>query len=141
MYDPAHFLPSFVWRAARDGSIQYGNPWACRYLGIAAPDLVGRHWQAFVHPEDVQPVLDALRQMRDGTLLRNVDVRLLRADGTFRWHTLHLQARRDEDGQINDTVGVAIDVHECRHAWAMYEAGERRLKAAFARAWARGNGT
>jgi PAS domain S-box-containing protein len=132
MYDPAHFLPSFVWRASRDGVIQYGNPWACRYLGIASPELVGRHWKAFIHPEDVQPVLDALRQMRDGTLLRNVDVRLLRADGAFRWHTLHLQARRDDDGQISDTVGVAIDIHECRHAWAMYEAGERRLKAAFA---------
>jgi PAS domain S-box-containing protein len=132
MHDPAHFLPSFVWRAARDGLIQYGNPWACRYLGLPFPELVGRHWKAFVHPDDVQPVLEALRQMRDGTLLRNVDVRLLRADGAFRWHTLHLQARRDEEGQIGDTVGVAIDIHECRHAWAMYEAGERRLKAAFA---------
>jgi PAS domain S-box-containing protein len=132
MHDPAHFLPSFVWRAARDGIIQYGNPWACRYLGIAFPELVGRHWKDFIYPDDTQPVLEALRLMRDGTLLRNVDVRLLRADGAYRWHTLHLQARRDEDGQISDTVGVAIDIHECRHAWAMYEAGERRLKAAFA---------
>ncbi|SAK66857.1 PAS domain-containing hybrid sensor histidine kinase/response regulator [Caballeronia ptereochthonis] len=132
MYDPAHFLPSFVWRAARDGVIQYANPWACRYLGIPFPELVGRHWKAFVQPDDIPPVLDALRQMRDGTLLRNVDVRLLRADGAFRWHTLHLQARRDEQGQIADTVGVAIDIHECRHAWALYEASERRLQAAFA---------
>ncbi|WP_244817983.1 PAS domain-containing protein [Caballeronia sp. Lep1P3] len=132
MHDPAHFLPSFVWRAARDGLIQYANPWASRYLGIASEELIGRHWQAFVHPDDVKDILDALRQMRDGTLLRNVDVRLLRADGEFRWHTLHLQARRDEDGQIGDTVGVAIDIHECRHAWALYEASERRLQAAFA---------
>ncbi|SAK44956.1 PAS/PAC sensor hybrid histidine kinase [Caballeronia hypogeia] len=132
MHDPAHFLPSFVWRAARDGVIQYANPWACRYLGVAFPELVGRHWKAFVHPDDIPPVLDALRQMRDGTLLRNVDVRLLRHDGAFRWHTLHLQSRRDEEGQIGDTVGVAIDIHECRHAWSMYEASERRLQAAFA---------
>ncbi|SAL25234.1 PAS/PAC sensor hybrid histidine kinase [Caballeronia arvi] len=132
MHDPAHFLPSFVWRAARDGVIQYANPWACRYLGVPFPELVGRHWQAFVHPDDIPPVLDALRQMRDGTLLRNVDVRLLRADAAFRWHTLHLQARRDEEGHIADTVGVAIDIHECRHAWEMYEASERRLQAAFA---------
>jgi len=132
MHDPAHFLPSFVWRAARDGIIQYGNPWACRYLGIAPEELARRHWQAFVHPDDVAPVLDALRQMRDHALLRDVDVRLLRHDGEFRWHTLHLQARRDEQGKISDTVGVAIDIHECRHAWELYEASERRLQAAFA---------
>ncbi|MDR5816579.1 PAS domain-containing protein [Caballeronia sp. LZ033] len=132
MHDPAHFLPSFVWRAARDGTIQYANPWACRYLGVALAELSGRHWNAFVHSDDIPPVLDALRLMRDGTLLRNVDVRLLRADGAFRWHTLHLQARRDEEGLIGETVGVAIDIHECRHAWAMYEASERRLQAAFA---------
>ncbi|GAB5095581.1 PAS domain-containing protein [Caballeronia sp. LP006] len=132
MHDPAHFLPSFVWRAARDGTIRYANPWACRYLGIAMPELEGRHWDAFVHPDDIPPVLDALRQMRDGTLLRNVDVRLLRADGAYRWHTLHLQARRDDEGEFGDTVGVAIDIHESRHAWALYEASERRLQAAFA---------
>ncbi|MBP0588554.1 PAS domain-containing protein [Paraburkholderia sp. LEh10] len=131
MHDPAHFLPSFVWRADRDGVIRYANPWASRYLGISAPEIVGRHWKDFVHPDDIAPVLDALRQMRDGNLLRNVDVRLLRADGAFHWHTLHLQVQRDETGRIGDTVGVATDVHQCRHAWAMYEASERRLQAAF----------
>jgi PAS domain S-box-containing protein len=131
MYDPAHFLPSFVWRADRAGSILYANPWASRYLGIPALELVGRHWKDFVHNDDINPVLGALRQMRDGTLLRNVDVRLLRADGAHRWHTLHLQAQRDDAGRIGDTVGVATDIHECRHAWAMYEASERRLQSAF----------
>jgi PAS domain S-box-containing protein len=131
MYDPAHFLPSFVWRADRDGTIRYANPWASRYLGVPAQDIAGRHWKDFTHPDDIGPILDALRQMRDGNLLRNVEVRLLRADGTFRWHTLHLQAQRDESGRISDTVGVATDVHEARHAWAMYEASERRLRAAF----------
>jgi PAS domain S-box-containing protein len=131
MHDPAHFLPSFVWRADREGTIQYANPWASRYLGIPAREIVGRSWQAFVHPDDIAPVLEALRTMRDGSLLRNVEVRLRRADGAFHWHVLHLQAQRDTAGRIGDTVGVATDIHHCRDAWAMYEASERRLKAAF----------
>jgi len=131
MYDPAHFLPSFVWRADRDGIVRYVNPWASRYLGIPAPEIIGRSWREFVHPKDINSVLDALRTMHDGSLLRNVDVRLLRSDRVFHWHTLHLQAQRDESGRIADTVGVATDIHQCRHAWEMYEASERRLKAAF----------
>ena len=131
MYDPAQFLPSFVWRADRDGVVRYANPWASRYLGIPAEQIIGRTWREFVHPDDIDTVLDAVRQMRDGNLLRNAEVRLLRVDGAFRWHTLHLQAQRDESGRIGDTVGVATDIHHCRHAWAMYEASERRLKAAF----------
>ncbi|MGF6442228.1 hybrid sensor histidine kinase/response regulator [Paraburkholderia youngii] len=131
MNDPAHFLPSFVWRADRDGVVRYANPWTSRYLGIPALELVGMHWKAFVHPDDIDHVLDAVRQMRDGTLLGNVEVRLLRADGEYRWHVLHLQAERDASGRIGETVGVATDIHQARHAWAMYEASERRLKAAF----------
>ncbi|MGA7782095.1 MAG: PAS domain S-box protein [Paraburkholderia sp.] len=128
---PAKFLPAFVWRASRDGSILYANPWACRYLGGPPEQVIGRHWRTFVHEEDIDAVLDAVRQIKDGPLLRNVDVRLVRADGAFRWHTLHLQATRDEHGNISDTVGVAIDIHESRHTRALYEASERRLRAAF----------
>jgi len=28
-------------------------------------------------------------------------------------------------------IGVGIDIHQCKHAWEMYEASERRLQAAF----------
>ncbi|RFU48384.1 PAS domain-containing protein [Paraburkholderia sp. DHOC27] len=128
---PARFLPAFVWRASRDGSIIYANPWAYRYLGALPDAVIGLNWRTFVHEKDVAAVLDAVRQTKDGPLLRNADVRLLRADGEFRWHTLHLQATRDQHGNIADTVGVAIDIHESRYAWALYEANERRLRAAF----------
>lgn len=128
---PARFLPAFVWRASRDGLIQYANPWAVRYLGVRSETVIGQHWKAFVDPADVDSVIDAVRHSRDAPLLRNVDVRLRREDGAFRWHTLHLQASRDAQGNIADTVGVAIDVHECKHAWALYEASEQRLRAAF----------
>jgi PAS domain S-box-containing protein len=131
MHDPAHFLPSFVWRADRDGVIRYANPWASRYLGRPALELIGLHWKAFTHSDDIDKVLDAVRRMRDGTLPGYVEVRLLRADGEYRWHTLHLQPELDESGRIADTMGVATDIHEARHARAMYEASERRLKAAF----------
>ncbi|SAK64041.1 histidine kinase [Caballeronia arationis] len=128
---PARFLPAFVWRASRDGGILYANPWACLYLGVPYDKLLGQHWKVFVYPDDIAFVIDAVRQMTGRALLRNVDVRLMRADGVFRWHTLHLQATRDELGGIADTVGVAIDIHECKHAWELYEASERRLQAAF----------
>jgi PAS domain S-box-containing protein len=87
---PARFLPAFVWRASRDGTILYANPWACKYLGVSSEKLVGQHWNVFVNRDDIEHVLDAVRQMSGLALLRNVDVRLLRADGVFRWHTLHL---------------------------------------------------
>ncbi|WP_345814512.1 PAS domain S-box protein [Paraburkholderia sp. PREW-6R] len=128
---PARFLPAFVWRASRDGLIRYANPWAIRYLGLPPDAVIGQHWKAFVAADDVSAVLEAVRLSKDAPLLRNVDVRLRRADGDFRWHTLHLQASRDAQGEIADTVGVAIDMHECKDAWALYEASERRLRAAF----------
>ena len=129
--DPAHFLPSFVWHAAPNGRIEYVNPWTCSYLGLTAQALRGMHWKAFVHPDDMAPVIDAWGLMLEGASLQDVDVRIRRTDGFYRWHTLHLQTVRDEAGQIVQAVGVAVDIHQCRHAWEMYEASERRLQAAF----------
>ena len=129
--DPAHFLPSFVWHAAPDGRIEYVNPWTCSYLGKTAEALHGMHWKAFVHPDDMARVIDSWRPMLEGASLRDVDVRIRRTDGLYRWHTLHLQAIRDEGGHIVQAIGVAIDIHQCKHAWEMYEASERRLQAAF----------
>jgi PAS domain S-box-containing protein len=129
--DPAHFLPSFVWRAAPNGRIQYVNPWSCSYLGKIEADLLGMHWKAFVDPGDAALVIDVWLAMVQGTPLQEVDVRLRRADGMYRWHTLHLQAVLDDDGEIAQAVGVAIDIHHARRAWEMYEASERRLQAAF----------
>jgi PAS domain S-box-containing protein len=129
--DPAHFLPSFVWHAAPDGRIEYVNPWTCTYLGKTAEALHGMHWKAFVHPDDMARVIDSWRPMLKGASLRDVDVRIRRTDGLYRWHTLHLQAVRDEGGHIVQAIGVAIDIHQCKHAWEMYEASEQRLQAAF----------
>jgi PAS domain S-box-containing protein len=129
--DPAHFLPSFVWRAAPNGRIQYANPWSCSYLGMMEADLLGMHWKAFVDPADAALVIDVWLAMVQGTPLQEVDVRLRRADGMYRWHTLHLQAVLDDNGEIAQAVGVAIDIHHARRAWEMYEASERRLQAAF----------
>ena len=129
--DPAHFLPSFVWHAAPNGRIEYVNPWTCSYLGQSAQALRGMDWKAFVHPDDMSPVINAWRLMLEGDLLQDVDVRIRRTDGHYRWHTLHLQAIRDEPGQIVQAVGVAVDIHHCKHAWELYEASERRLQAAF----------
>jgi PAS domain S-box-containing protein len=129
--DPAHFLPSFVWHAAPDGRIEYVNPWTCSYLGLAAEALRGMHWKAFVHPDDMAPVIDSWGTMQRGATLQAVDVRIRRADGLYRWHTLHLQVIRDDGGSIVQAIGVAIDIHRCKHAWELYETSERRLQAAF----------
>jgi PAS domain S-box-containing protein len=131
LLDPAHFLPSFVWRAAPDGRIRFVNPWTCSYLGMSADALLDKHWKAFVEPSDQILVIDAWQAMVAGSPLQEVDVRLRRADGAYRWHTLHLQTVLDERGQIAEAVGVAIDIHHARHAWQMYKASERRLQAAF----------
>jgi len=48
--------------------------------------------------DDMARVIDSWRPILEGASLRDVDVRLRRTDGLYRWHTLHLQAIRDEAG-------------------------------------------
>lgn len=63
---------------------------ACeRFIGLRPDDVVGKNAWAFVHPEDVAAMASARSAPLDDGL--PVDVRVLCADGSYRWLTL--QAR------------------------------------------------
>ena len=108
----AESVPHIAWIAASDGSTEYFNRWGCAYTGLPA---YGQEWLSLVHPDDAERAQREWEYAtRAGTLL-DVECRMRRADGSFRWHavrSLPLEAGNGEPAV--KWIGTATDVDERR---------------------------
>lgn len=61
------------------------NPQWERALGYRIEELTGRRFLDFIHPDDVEPTLKILEQLRDQATILNFVNRYRRKDGSYRW--------------------------------------------------------
>ena len=108
----AESIPHIVWMADPDGSTEYFNRRGCEYTGFPAGATYGWDWLSLVHPDDAER---AQRRWVDATRtesLFELECRIRRADGNFRWHSVRSLPLRDGDGQIVKWIGTAIDIDD-----------------------------
>ncbi|MBV9773278.1 MAG: PAS domain S-box protein, partial [Gemmatimonadetes bacterium] len=112
----AETLPAHVWTARPDGSLDFVSERTARYFGTTSERLVGEGWQNVVHPEDIPSVLERwTRSLATGEPYE-VEFRLLRHDGAYRWHLGRALAMRDAGGGIAAWFGVNADIDDQKHA-------------------------
>lgn len=127
-------IPQQVWTARPDGALDYVNQQVTEYFGRSFDDMLGVGWVDLVHSEDLH-----------GTLLRwthalatgqdyEVDFRLRRADGCYRWHIARACAIFNAQGEITQWVGASTDITSLKEAEAALAVSEAHLAEAQARA-------
>ena len=93
-----------VWRTSRDlfvlcgfdGLYRSANPAWTSALGYAPAELVGMRFDALVHPEDLPATGREFERLVRGTVIRDFDIRLRAADGSYRWYSWHCIPEGDE---------------------------------------------
>ncbi|WP_223649135.1 PAS domain-containing protein [Hymenobacter psoromatis] len=105
-------LPVFVWTATAAGQRDYFNPRWLEYTGKALADEQGEQWLADLHPDDRERVRTQWAQAVVAGTPYQVEYRLRRHDGQYRWILSRAHPRRDADGQISLWVGGATDIHD-----------------------------
>jgi PAS domain S-box-containing protein len=118
--------PQIVWFAGPDGLITYLNPYWYEYTGASEKKSLGTGWNAMIHPEDRDQVVDALQQAVKEGKDYEVELRLRAKDGTYCWFLVRSRAARDEFGKVNASLGIAIDIEQRKkaeeEAWAASQA-------------------
>src|SRR5260370_445474 len=108
--------PSLIHTGMPDGYLDFFNQTWLRYIGRPVEDLQGWKWTAFIHPEDVEGIVEEWRaSLASGEPFLH-EARVLRADGEYRWMLHHKVAVRDERGQIVKWDGSSIDIEERKRA-------------------------
>jgi PAS domain S-box-containing protein len=119
-------MPQQVWTARPDGALDYVNDRCVDYFGVEAHELLAAGWTGVLHPEDVPRALERWRLSLVSGEAYEIDFRLRRADGLYRWHLGRAVAVRDDAGEVASWLGTNTDVDDQRRA----EEAQRFLLAA-----------
>jgi PAS domain S-box-containing protein len=108
--------PQVIWFSTPDGGLTYCNPYWYEYTGLSCDDTLGDKWTAAIHPEDRHAVLDIWNRAVDRSEDYEIEFRLRRADGAYRWFLARGRPIRDDSGKITGWLGIALDIEERRTA-------------------------
>ncbi|HEX6320733.1 MAG TPA: PAS domain-containing protein [Burkholderiales bacterium] len=126
-------LPVMLWRARPDLSCDYLSPQWLEFTGYTEAQALGDGWSRGMHPEDLARWLDTCLRAFDAREPFEIEYRLRRRDGEYRWMLDRAQPRFSADGLFQGFVGACIDIHERKRAeqeTARALERERRLRLA-----------
>lgn len=108
-------MPQIVWVTRPDGwHLQYNQHWF-DFTGLTLEESLGHGWNPAFHPDDRQR---AAKQWQEATATETpyeIEYRLRRADGVYRWMLGRALPFRDSSGQIVKWFGTCTDIHELKN--------------------------
>ena len=123
-------IPSMAWSAAADGTAEFFNRRWLDYAGLTADQVQGWGWTAAIHPDDLNVLLDYWRTTMALGQSGEIEARLRRFDGVYRWFLFRATPSFDENGRVVKWYGTNTDVEELKRA----EQALRRSEAYLAEA-------
>src|ERR1700728_214201 len=108
--------PALIHTARPDGYLDFFNRRWLDFTGQPLEKLLGWGWASCIHPDEVEPFVQKMRDSFAGGESFQETSRVRRADGVYRW-MLHLKAPlRNSDGIIIKWFGSSIDIEERKRA-------------------------
>ena len=101
---PLHHSPDVVALYEADGTLRYISPSVADVLGYSPEEMTGRVTIDLVHPDDVEPMIDAMLQVGDAGPAKPVVFRVRHADGRWRHLEVMLKDLSDDPDVGGSTV-------------------------------------
>jgi len=126
----ANTAPVLIWMAGTDKLCTYLNrPWL-EFTGRPLEADLGNGWTELVHPDDRSRLLDTYMQVFDRRGRFEMEYRLRRHDGEYRWVSDLGVPRFNPDGSFAGYIGSCIDVTERKIAEeALTNMGRKLIEA------------
>jgi PAS domain S-box-containing protein len=122
-------IPTLAWCNLPDGSNEFLNKGWHEYTGLSPEESHGWGWQVAFHPEDVLPLMEKWRKMLVSGESDEIEARLRRHDGVYRWFLIRAQALRNDSGKIVRWYGTSTDIEDRKQAEEALHSSERNLAA------------
>jgi PAS domain S-box-containing protein len=119
-------IPTLVWRARPDGVPDFLNQPALDYTGLS-PDQAETGWPRAFHPDDKKAMLVKWSAIRASGMPGELEARLRRFDGEYRWFLFRGVPLRDEQGNIVKWYGSSTDIEDRKRAEEQLRRSEAKL--------------
>ena len=121
-------IPTLVWSAQPDGSAKFFNQRWLDYTGLSTQQASDSGWTAALHPEDRGRLTDYWGHLLVSGKAGEMEARLRRYDGEYRWFLFRAEPVRDNDGKISKWYGANTDIEDRKRAEALLAAEKRTLE-------------
>ena len=130
----ADLLPQLVWTCTDDGKCDYLSRQWVEYTGIPEHEQLEFGWLLQVHPEDHDRVIATWNQSAATGTNLDVEFRIRRFDGAYRWFKTRAVPLRDADNQIARWFGSNTDIEDLKLAESAVRESEELFRVTFEQA-------
>ena len=123
----AHTAPVMIWMSDSERQITYLNQTWLDYTGWPFDAALGHRWIDILHPDDVERCRDVYEKAFEQREPYQVEYRLRRHDGDYRWVATVGVPRYDVDGSFVGFIGTGVDIMERKQAEEALSAVSQRL--------------
>ena len=109
-------LPVLAWSALPDGTVEFFNQRWLDYTGLSPEQAQGWGWAEAVHHDDLGRITNYWQSMITTGGSGEIEARLRRFDGDYRWFLFRADPMRDESGAILKWYGTNTDIDDRRRA-------------------------
>ena len=127
----AESMPQLVWTCDAEGQCDYISRQWVEYTGIDAAPQLGLGWLEQVHPDDKTTMFAAWQKALDTGIPFDVEFRIRRHDGVYRWFMTRARQIRDDSGRIIKWYGSNTDIEDIKQSEARAREGEQRLQTIY----------
>jgi PAS domain S-box-containing protein len=109
-------LPGLIWTALPDGRIDFVNQRWCEYSHLGVDEAHGGGWQTAIHPVDLPGLLERWRSILVSGEPGELEARLRRFDGEYRWFLFRASPIADASGHLVKWCGTGTDIEDRKRA-------------------------
>src|ERR1700758_3624909 len=121
-------IPTLAWSILPDGSNEFLNKRWHEYTGLSPEESHGSGWQVAIHTEDRALLLEKWQVLLSSGEPGEMEARLCRYDGVFRWFLMRVEPLRDETGKIVKWYGTCTDIETLKETEAKLREDEHELR-------------
>src|SRR5580693_8193286 len=109
-------MPTLAWSARSDGSADFFNRRWLEYTGLSVEQARDWGWTVALHPDDLKGLVDYWRSVLASREAGEIEGRLRRFDGEYRWFLFRATPSFDNDGLVVKWFGTNTDIEDRKRA-------------------------
>ena len=121
-------IPALAWCNLSDGSNDFVNRRWSDYTGLSQEEVKRVGCKVAIYPEDVPKWLDQWRALIASGAGGEIEARLRRHDGTYRWFLIRVEPLQEESGEILRWYGTNTDIEDRKLTEEKLREDEREIR-------------